>query len=72
MQTQIYKYYTDTYVYKHMLFLLILFEDVTTNNKYWGNVTAYLKIQVIYITPFYNLPYFNQLPNFLWLFMVEE
>jgi len=46
------------YVYKHIVFLLILFED-STYNKYWGNLTAYLKIQVICIIQFSNLPYFN-------------
>lgn len=34
-------------VYKHLFFLLILFEDITTNNKYWGDLTPYLTIQVI-------------------------
>lgn len=34
-------------VYKHLFFLLILFEGITTNNKYWGDLTPYLTIQVI-------------------------
>lgn len=40
--------------------------------KYWGSFTVYLTIQVVYIMLFSNLPYFAQLPNNLWLFMVDE